>query len=155
MASDDNITYDRSLLGKEESIGTFHITREMILAFARATGDPHPLYSDEAETQASEHGDLIAPPTFCNIFIEGFRRPDIKLQFGDVGLFANQAIEPLALVRAGDTLEARTKLEDVYTKTGRSGDMVFVVWETRFINQHGETAVVVRDSFMRRNRPKP
>lgn len=154
MASDEQITYDRSLLGKEYSIGTFHITTEMILAFAKATGDPQPRYRDEAAAHASESGDLVAPPTFCNIFIEGFKRPDIKLAFGDVGLFANQTIEPLLPVRAGDTLEARTRLEDVYTKTGRSGDMVFVVWETRFINQHGDTAVVVRDAFLRRERPQ-
>jgi hypothetical protein len=32
--------------------------------------------------------------------------------------------------------------------------MVFVVWETRFTNQHGDTVVLVRDAFVRRNRPK-
>jgi hypothetical protein len=32
--------------------------------------------------------------------------------------------------------------------------MVFVVWETRFTNQQGETVVLVRDSFIRRNRPQ-
>ena len=154
MTSDKEITYDRSLLGVEHSIGSFHITREMILAFVNATGETHPLYREAARAQATQYSALIAPPTFCNIFIEGFRRPDIKLEFGDVGLFANQAIEPLAPIRAGDTLEARTKLQDVYAKTGRSGKMMFVVWETRFTNQHGETVVLVRDSFMRRKRPE-
>lgn len=32
--------------------------------------------------------------------------------------------------------------------------MVFVVWETSFTNQDGDTAVLVRDSFVRRNNPK-
>ena len=154
MANGEDIIYDRSLLGVEHHIGSFPISREMILAFAESMHETHPLYSDEAQAQASEHGDLIAPPTFCNIFIEGFRRPDIKLEFGDVGLFANQVIEPLTPIKPGDTIEARTKLQDVYAKTGRSGKMVFVVWETSFTNQHGETAVLVRDSFVRRNKPK-
>ncbi len=82
------------------------------------------------------------------------KRPDIKLTFGDVGLFASQAIENVAPIRPGDTLEAKTYLKEVYEKTGRSGKMVFVVWETSFTNQDGNTTVLVRDSFVRRNNPK-
>jgi acyl dehydratase len=154
MANAEEIIYDRSLHGVEHHIGSFHVTAEMILAFANATGETHPLYSDADKAKTSEYGSLLAPPTFCNLFIEGFRRPDIKLAFGDVSLFANQAIEPLAPIRAGDTLEAKTQLKDVYAKTGRSGMMVFVVWETRFTNQHGDTVVLVRDAFVRRQRSK-
>ena len=154
MATEEDIEYDRSMLDVEHHIGSFSITREMILAFAASTGETHPLYSDEEAAKASEYGDLIAPPTFSNIFIDGFKRPDIGLKFGDVGLFASQAIESVSPVRPGDTLEAKTRLKDVYSKTGRSGKMVFVVWETSFTNQKGETAVLVRDSFLRRNRPQ-
>jgi acyl dehydratase len=150
----EEIIYDRSLLGVEQHIGTFPITAEMILAFAKATGETHPLYSDAAKATASEYGGLLAPPTFSNVFIEGFRRPDIRLAFGELTFFANQVIEPLAPIRAGDTLQATTKLQDVYAKTGRSGNMVFVVWETRFTNQNGATVVLVRDSFVRRNRAR-
>lgn len=148
----EELSYDRSLLGMEHHIGTFPITTEMLLAFATATGETHPLYSDPAYAAASEYGALLAPPTFSNLFVEGFRRPDIQLAFGEVSLFANQSIEPLAPIKAGDTVEARTKLKDVYAKTGRSGPMVFVVWETRFINQHGITVLLVQDSFVRRQR---
>ncbi|MGE3540638.1 MAG: MaoC family dehydratase N-terminal domain-containing protein [Candidatus Tectimicrobiota bacterium] len=151
----DEIIYERDLLGVEHHIGTFPITADMILAFAAATGETHPLYSDAAYAAASEYGALLAPPTFSNMFVEGFRRPDIRLEFGDLTLFANQAIEPLAPIKAGDTVEARTKLTDVYAKTGRSGPMVFIVWETRFINQHGTTVLLVQDSFVRRQRGKP
>ena len=154
MATEEDIEYDRSMLDVEHHIGSFPITREMILAFAASTGETHPLYSDEEAAKASAYGDLIAPPTFSNIFIDGFKRPDIGLKFGDVGLFASQAIESVSPVRPGDTLEAKTRLKDVYSKTGRSGKMVFVVWETSFTNQKGETAVLVRDSFLRRNRPQ-
>ena len=154
MATEEDIEYDRSMLDVEYHIGSFPITREMILAFAASTGETHPLYSDEEAAKASEYGALIAPPTFSNIFIDGFKRPDIGLKFGDVGLFASQAIESVSPVWPGDTLEATTRLKDVYSKTGRSGKMVFVVWETSFTNQKGETAVLVRDSFLRRNRPQ-
>jgi len=154
MATEDEITYDRSQLGVEHHIGTFPITREMILDFAKSTAETHPFYCDEEQAKASPYGSLIAPPTLCNIFVDGLKRPDIKLTFGDVGLFASQAIENVSPIRPGDTLEATTYLKEVYEKTGRSGKMVFVVWETRFTNQHGDTAVFVRDSFVRRNKPK-
>jgi acyl dehydratase len=154
MATEDEITYDRSQLGVEHHIGAFSITREMILDFATSTGETNPIYCDEEQAKASAYGGLIAPPTLCNIFVDGLRRPDIKLTFGDVGLFASQAIDNVSPIRPGDTLEARTYLKEVYEKTGRSGKMVFVVWETRFTNQHGDTAVRVRDSFVRRNKPR-
>jgi acyl dehydratase len=152
MPSDDNITYDRSLLGVEHPVGSFQITSDMIVAFASATGETHPVYSDEA--QAAAYGGLKAPPTFCNNLIDGFKRPDIKLRFGDLALFASLAIEDLAPIRPGDTIEAKTALKDVYAKTGRSGTMVFAVWETSFTNQHGDTVVLVRESFVQRQRPK-
>ncbi len=154
MAAEEDIEYDHSLLGKEHLIGSFLVTREMILEFSRSTGETHPLYSDEAVAKSSKHGDLIAPPTFCNIFIAGFKRPDIKLVFGDLSLFASQAIENLAPIKPGDTLEVNTRLKEVYAKTGRSGNMVFAVWETDFTNQTGETAVLVRDAYVRRERQK-
>jgi hypothetical protein len=110
MSTEDDITYDRSMLGVEHLIGSFPITREMILEFAASTAETHPLYSDEAQAKASEYGGLIAPPTFCNIFVDGLRRPDIKLEFGDVGLFASQAIENVdgarCRVRRVDTVGA-------------------------------------------------
>ena len=143
MAEDPDIRFDRGMLGVEHSIGSFGVTREMIVAFARATGE-----TDTAFTR----GDIVAPPTFCNVFLSDLRRPDIKLEFGDTGFFAGQAIECLAPVRPGDTLKATTRLQDVYAKTGRSGKMVFVAWETTFTNQRSETVALVRDTHVRRNK---
>ena len=142
MTVDEDIVYDRSMLGVEHSVGKFPVTREMIVGFASSTG----------ETAAPEDAELIAPPTFCNVFISGLTRPDIKLEFGDLGFFAGQAIEIQGTVRPGDTLEAKTKLKEVYAKTGRSGKMVFVVWETSFTNQERDTVALVQESFVRRNR---
>ena len=152
MTTDDEIKYDRSLLGVEHSIGTFDVTKQMVVSFARSTGETNPVYLDEKQAAESEYGGLIAPPTFCNLLVNGATRPDIKLEFGDIGLFAGQAIESIAPIRPGDTLDARTKLSDVYAKTGRSGKMVFAVWETSFTNQKGEKVALVQESFVRRNR---
>jgi hypothetical protein len=148
VTSDREIKFDRSLLGVEHPVGTFPVTREMMAAFSRSTGETSPAYVGDG----SGSDDIVAPPTFCNIFASSVTRPDIKLEFGDIGLFAGQSIEPRAPVAPGDTLTATTKLKDVYAKTGRSGTMVFAVWQTSFANQRGETVALVEESFVRRNR---
>ncbi len=149
---DTEIKYDRSLLGVEQEVGPFPVTSEMIVNFARSTGETDPQYLDEVAARDSEYGGIIAPPTFCNVFGWGVSRPDIKLEFGDLGFFAGQSIECLAPVRPGDTLHGTTKLKEVYPKTGRSGMMVFAVWQTSLMNQAGETVALVEESHVRRNR---
>jgi len=105
MSGEDELIYDRSLRGVAHHIGSYTITREMILNFAASTGETHPRYCDAGEVPSSEYNELIAPPTFCNIFVDGLRRPDIKLAFGDVNLLASQTIENLGPIRPGDRLE--------------------------------------------------
>ena len=39
---------------------------------------------------------------------------------------------------------------ELYAKTGRTGTMVFVVWETTFSNQDGTVVAEVEESFARR-----
>lgn len=151
MTTDEGINYDRGLLGKEFPIGTFEISREMVLEFSRASGEVNPIYVDETRASESEYGDIIASPTFCNLFVNGGEKPDIKLEFGDIGFFAGQAIENLSPIRPGDTIEVTSRLKEVYAKTGRSGKMVFAVWETRFDNQDGDTVALVDESYVRRN----
>ena len=154
MTTDDDIKYDRSLLGISNLLGQFQVTAQMILDFAESCGETNPVHSDEAMAKESEFGSLIAPPTFCNVFVNGLSRPDIKLEYGDIGFFAGQAIESHAPIRPGDTLNATTKLKDVYAKTGRSGKMVFAVWETIFSNQNDEDVARVQESYVRRNSRK-
>ena len=56
--------------------------------------------------------------------------------------------ETLAPILAGDSLTSATCLRDVYPKTGRSGTMVFLVWETTFTNQRGDKVAEVRESHV-------
>ena len=72
--------------------------------------------------------------------------PDIKLQFGRRQFHGGQRVEPRATIVAGDILTASSHLKDVYTKTGRSGTMVHVVWETTFRNQDGTVVADVQRS---------
>ena len=139
--STDDIEFDRSLLGVEHSIGTFEVTKALIDSYAQATGETAPRYTGD---------DAIASPALCTMFTTGMELPDIKLEFGSMGLFAGEAIDYLAPLRAGDTLEGKARLKEVYAKTGRSGKMVFTVWETSFSRPDGETVALVRESYVQR-----
>jgi hypothetical protein len=43
-----------------------------------------------------------------------------------------------------------TRITEVYEKTGPTGKLVFIVRETRYANQKGETMAVVQQSQVRR-----
>ncbi len=144
------LDFDRSLLGVEHDAGTFQVDQETILAYCRIIGETGPIHTDDAASRAAGHPALVAPPIFCTLLVRGFNRPDIKLNFGRRGFHAGEAIESLAPVYAGDTLTATTRLKEVYAKTGRSGTMAFVVWETAFTNQHGRQVAAVQESWARR-----
>ncbi len=75
MTSDHEIEFDRSLLGVEHPVGPFPVTREMILAFSRATGETSPAYIGDG----SGTDEIVAPQNFCNIFASSVTLPDIKL----------------------------------------------------------------------------
>ena len=146
MTTDEGIKYDRSLLGKSHDIETIEVTRELIIQFSRSTGETNVMYLGNK----NDRGPITAPPTMCNMFVTGISRPDIKLEFGNMNLFAGQSIECKSDIKPGDVLTGKIKLENVYSKTGRSGKMVFSVWLTTFMNQEKEEVAIVTESFVRR-----
>ncbi len=145
-----NLEFDRSLLGVDHPAGTFPVEQKAILNYCRSIGETNSIHTDEAAARAAGHPALVAPPTFCSIFVRALGRPDIRLNFGRTGFHAGEALETLAPIYAGDTLTAKTRLKEVYAKTGRSGTMVFVVWETSFTNQHSQVVAAVQESHVRR-----
>jgi acyl dehydratase len=142
------IEFDRSILGKEFVLGTFQVTEEMIVGFARAVGEADPQYVD-VEAKRGPSGGLIAPPIFYDVF-RADQLPDPKVKFGKVAFNAGQRCEFYAPIRPGDTITMKTRVTDVYEKTGRTGKMVFIVRETAYENQRGEKVAVVEQSQVRR-----
>ena len=141
------LEYDRSLYGKEHEAGPFEVTQEMIQAFSRSIREANPLYTDEAAARAAGYRSLVAPPTLCTVFVRRVSLPDIRLKFGRLRFHAGQRVQPRAPIVAGDFLTASSHLKEVYPKTGRSGTMVFIVWETTFRNQDEVVVADVQESF--------
>lgn len=143
------IEFDRSILGKDFVLGTFQVTAEMITTFASAVGESNPAYLDTEAAKQGPTGGLIAPPIFYDVF-RGDQVPDPQVKFGKVTFNAGQRCEFHTPIRPEDTITMKTRITDVYEKTGRTGKMVFIVRETRYENQQGETVAVVEQSQVRR-----
>ena len=144
------LDYDRSLYGKEHVAGPFEVTKELIGAFTQSIGETDPLFVDEAAARAAGYSGLLAPPTFCTVLVHRVSLPSINLKFGKMQMHAGQRVQPKGPIVAGDQLTASSHLKDVYAKTGRSGTMVFTVWETTFRNQKDEIVADVQESFATR-----
>lgn len=144
------LEYDKSLYGKEHVAGPFQITEGIIKEFARSTGDTNPIYFEKEAAISAGYNEIIAPPTLCTMFVRQVKLPDIKLNFGKNRFHAGQRVSVKCAIEAGDSLNASSHLKEVYPKTGRSGTMVFIVWETTFTNQHGQIVADVQESFATR-----
>jgi N-terminal half of MaoC dehydratase len=106
--------------------------------FCEAIGDDDPRWLEEV------------PPTF--VVALATETPPIPgaLEYGRGWLNGGDRFEYLEPVRPGDEIEASTVLVDAYEKRGSSGDLLFLILETEFRNQHGRTAVRVRGTRIRR-----
>ena len=144
------LDYDRSLYGVEHKAGPFPVTLDMVKSFTQGIGETNPIFIDEAAARAAGYSGLVAPPTLCTIFVRQVKLPSVNVNFGKSSMHAGQKVQSLAPIVVGDELTASSHLKDVYAKTGRSGTMVFIVWETTFSNQHGQVVAEVQESFARR-----
>ena len=163
--SEDLITDEiRSWIGREVRPWTIEVSRRDVTRFAVATDDLNPLYLDEEQAKHSRYGGLIAPPLFYMAPLtepvpETELRPDGlpfegKLPVPPTPLprlmDGGTEVEFLQSVRVGDVLTGRSKITDIYQKTGRSGPLIFVQRETTFTNQRGELVLIEKGASILR-----
>ena len=163
----------------------FPIEAGHIMMFARAVGDPNPVYCDEDEAKSSEVGGIVAPPTFVQASAQFnpnyFLRPRIgQLWFGSgkeptsaqraerapsggagggggggVGLHAEQHFEYHRPIRPGDVLTPTNKEGKSWERTGRSGHLQFNETVTEWHDAEGNLVVTARGVGVRTSRPAP
>ena len=141
------IQINRGVIRKESPPFVVTVERGKIKEFARALGDDNPLYLDDRVGQASEWGDIIAPPTFMTTFRDGADSGAFLRELGtDISriLHGEQEFEIFRPIRPGETFVCRSKVLDVYEKTGRSGPMAFVARETSVTDATNEIVAFVR-----------
>jgi hypothetical protein len=106
--------------------------------FAEAIGDPNPRWLSEA------------PPTFLVALSPAAYHLEEAEQYGKGWLNGGNRFEHIEPVKVGDRITATSKVADVYEKTGSSGSLLFIIFETEYVNQHGTTVARLRGTAIRR-----
>jgi MaoC dehydratase-like protein len=118
---------------QENVVEAGHVRR-----FCEAIDDDDPRWLEEA------------PPTFVVALSADIPPVPEALDYGKGWLNGGDRFEYLEPIRIGDVIRSRTVLSDVYEKQGSSGSLLFLVFDTEYLNQHGRTAVRVRGTRIRR-----
>ncbi len=145
------LEFDESVIGQEFDRYTYDVTKEQIVEFSTSLGETDPLYTDESYAVDTPYGGIVAPPTFCVSFRSDAAMPDLKLNYGKRGFDGGKECRFIKPIRPGDRITGVDRIAEVYEKTGRSGSMIFIVRESEFTNQDGETVAVIRQSLIRRD----
>jgi hypothetical protein len=143
----------------------FPVDETTIVCFARAIGDPNPVYYDPER--------MIAPPTFVQSSAQFDPDYPLRPNLGDkwfgsgrtasgtqaassktttsdaattqgVGLHAEQHFEYHRALRPGDVLRGETRRGERWEKQGRSGRLVFSETITEYFDARGDLVVTAR-----------
>jgi acyl dehydratase len=143
------------MIGRVLSTGSATVTPEHVAAFARALGDPNPLYVDPEAARRGPFGSLVAPPTYPIAFMTQAMAGGMDT-FLELGLnfmtlvHGEQEFEYLRPIRVGETLTLTGRISDVYEKTGSSGTLDFVVLETEACDADGRPVFFSRNTLISR-----
>ncbi len=108
----------------------FDIDPAVTIEYARLCGESAGRFIDP------EDPDFQAPPTYVASLSGRRSLPKNFPRFG-IGMDAGKGVECLQPVKPGTTITGKSHLHDVYTKTGRSGRMIFVVTRIEFYDEAG------------------
>ena len=126
---------------------TFTLTADAIRDYALACGEVSPEYTDPG------HPEFRAPPTMPSSFSSGRSSPEGFPKVAGLGMDAGKAVHPHLPIRPDVEMTGKTHLHDVYTKTGRSGRMVFFVYRMEITDPDGTLLAEADTSAVIRERP--
>jgi MaoC dehydratase-like protein len=106
--------------------------------FAEAIGDPNPRWQREA------------PPTFLVALGPVSLHLAEAEEYGKGWLNGGNRFEFVAPVRVGDRITATGRVADVYEKSGSSGNLLFIIFETEYVNESGTVVARLRGTMIRR-----
>lgn len=158
------------------TVEKFPVESGHVLTFARAIGDPNPIYSDEEYAKTTEAGGRIAPPTFVIADMQfdpdSGLRPKIGEPWrgsgknptsvepsgpggggGGTGLHAEEHFEFRRPVRVGEVLTKTTHPGNRWEREGRrGGKLSFSETVHEYRDEQGELVVIARQVGVRTER---
>jgi acyl dehydratase len=137
--------------GETMELGSYEITRDEILEFARRY-DPQPFHVDEEAAAAGPFGGLAASgwhtaAVFMRLFVDGILNSTASM--GSPGI---EELRWTAPVRPGDVLTGRVRVLDSYPSERRP-DRGTVVTHCEAVNQDGTVVMTMRGRSHLRRRP--
>ena len=106
--------------------------------FAEAIGDFNPRWTKEA------------PPTFLVALAPVSLHLEEAEEYGKGWLNGGNRFEYFAPVLIGDHITATGRVADVYEKSGSTGNLLFIIFETDYVNQHGDLVARLKGTAIRR-----
>lgn len=146
---------DRQHIGATFEPFAVDVERSRLRFFAKATGQTDPVYTDLEAARAAGHPDLPVPPTF--LFCLEMESPNpaaIRERLGlDIGriLHGEQGFRFHRMVHAGERLNFRQRIDDIYEKKG--GALEFIVRMTEVTDAAGLPVAHLRAVTVYRNPP--
>ena len=125
----------------------FQLDADEIVQYATACGELAPRFTD------SKHPQFQAPPTMAASLQPYIRLPEGFPEIAGLGMDAGRGITLFKPLRPGITLTGKTHMHDIYTKTGRSGRMVFFVKRMVVTGPDGEVLAHADTSTVIREKP--
>jgi hypothetical protein len=138
MATTSVVDRLRERIGKAAQPITATVEAGHLKRFVEAIGDRNPRWVEEA------------PPTFLVAIAPTSVHLEEAEEYGKGWLNGGNRFEYIEPVRVGDSITATGKVADVYEKTGSSGSLLFIIFETEYVNQHGRTVARLRGTAIRR-----
>ena len=162
------------------AIERFAVEASHIMMFARAVGDPNPIYYDADYAATAQPGGIIAPPTIAQASAQYdpdyFLRPKPGQRWhgsgreptgvqreakegegsgaGAGGLLAEQHFEYHRHLRPGDVLTGTVIPGATWEKESRrAGKLSFTETITEYRDQHGELVITARGIGVRTEKP--
>ncbi len=95
----------------------YEVSREKLREFAKAIGDPNPVYRDRAAAQEAGFPDVIAPPTFAIVIsmassFQVLAEPDLNVNYAMV-VHGEQKFEYTRPLQAGDVVTAQSTITNI------------------------------------------
>jgi len=118
------------------------VEKGLIRRFAEAIDDANPRWLDDTS------GAVIAPPTFLRMMITEAPNPPQLVPFPQM-LDGGSDWTYMEPVKSGDTITAVTRFASVNQRSIAVGPAVFLVLETDYTNQDGETVAKQRNTLIR------
>jgi len=155
MKKDSLITEEaRTMIGIESEPITRKVYEKEIRRFCYAVGDLNPAYLGEDESGDPGTEDIVAPPMFYDIPTvkeypldmlseDGMAKAGRNIPLKTTRVMAGgKEVEFFKPIRPGDNITQVGKFVDIYEKEGRSGSLVFTIYENKYTNQDGELVAI-------------